>query len=126
MCEVWFEFYSRMHEGIRPRFTSADGAKLRDILVALEDHAATTGDQWTVKFGTGIFRQFLVTAWSDSWLRTKFTLRNIELQYNVIFAAMLNPQRQSKPAGKVPAIHNNTDVLKSVLADIYTPNANQQ
>lgn len=126
LTSVWFQFYGEQHKGIRPRFSSAEGAKLRDILVALEDHAQRHQQEWTVDFAKGVFLQFLQTAWADSWLRTKFLLRNIDSQFDVILAAMINPQAAAKPAGKVPAVHQNSDVLKSVLSKIYTPNSAQQ
>lgn len=90
MVALWFSFQAECNLA-KPRFTNTDGAKLRDILIGLEDVAIEKDFEWTEQNAEYTFLKFLHAARADKFLQRAWQLKNIEQNFDVVLNAMLNP-----------------------------------
>jgi len=77
IVDTWFDFNTE-NFGDKPSFAGQDPRHLKNIFKILKRRAIEKKIEWTEKVAASRFREFLLRAYEDPWLRTNFLLSNLE------------------------------------------------
>lgn len=83
LVAVWFEVYQKQFS-IKPSFGPVEGAKLKSIRKKLEDKCREFDQEWNVENASTAFKQFLMLALTDKWLKDNFQLSILDSKFDLI------------------------------------------
>lgn len=109
MSKCWFDLHLELRKRPCPRFTATDGAKMRSILLGLQDIAETQSYEWTETNAVAAFTDFLRAAHQDNWLAKNWLLKNLDQNFNVIIDKLQNPA--AAPGQRPNVLQKNFDAV---------------
>jgi hypothetical protein len=126
LVKTWFDFNLEKFSD-KPSFSDADPKHFKKIIEKLKKRAAAKKVEWTEVTGPKRLKDFLDSAFADSWLCKHFLLKNLNEQFDAI---ILKQQEKAKAAVSEKTVPKSaaekTQLEISYLFDRYREGQLQQ
>ena len=95
VVDEWFRFYLE-HKGTDPNFTNGEQPALKRLMKKIRLKAQEAKIEWSQENAVSSFHIFLSKCITDKWIKDHFSLKNIDNQFDQLYARFKQQSPQQK------------------------------